>query len=329
MPRLTCGAAVITYNGLKYLPQQLDSIVAQNRPVDHIVIADDGSTDGTLAFLETWIKQCAIPVTLIHSQGQRGLVQNFERAVSAVNADLIFSSDQDDVWLPHKVELMAVLFEAQPELLLAHTDAILVDAQGRDMGTTLFGELEVTPAERQAIRSGDAFSVFCRRNLVTGATAAFRKSLLQLAQPLPTSTLHDTWLGLMAAATGKVQLVDRPTIQYRQHGSNVVGVKKLGRLTRLRHLYWEMRNPRPLSALVNAIVTFRSDVYTRLSNSTQAARSCTATAKQALDFAEDRGRLPGNPVLRTGAVLRNMAARRYRRFSYEPWSDMVRDILNK
>lgn len=329
MPRLTCGAAVITYNGLKYLPEQLDSIVAQSRPVDHIVIADDGSTDGTLAFLETWSRQCKIPVTLIQNQGQRGLIQNFERAVSAVNADLIFSSDQDDVWLPNKVELMAALFEAQPELLLAHTDAILVDAQGKDLGTTLFGELEVTHAERQAIRSGDAFSVFCRRNLVTGATAAFRKSLLQLAQPLPPSILHDAWLAFMASAAGKMQLLDTPTIHYRQHGANVVGAKKLGRVTKLRRLYWEIRNPRPLGALVTAIIAFRRDVYTRLSNSTQAARSCTAVAKQALDFAEDRGRLPGNPVLRAGAVLRNMAAGRYRRFSYEPWSDMLRDVLNK
>jgi len=329
MPKLTCGVALITYNGLKYLPQQLDSIVSQTRAVDHIVISDDGSTDGTLDYLETWSKQCGIPVTLLRNVKQYGLIQNFERAASAVDADIIFASDQDDVWLPQKVELLAAMFEAQPDLQLVHTDAILVDANGSDMGTFLFAELGVTDAERSAIHSGEAFSVFCRRNLVTGATAAFRRTLLELARPLPATTYHDAWLALIASATGKVRLLDTPTIHYRQHGSNMVGVKKLGPLAKMRRFYWAINNKRPLSATVSRIISLRTELYARLSAYPAVARPRLALAKEALDFAQYRAALPGNPVLRTGAVLHKLSAGQYSKFSDDTWSDALRDLLRK
>jgi glycosyltransferase involved in cell wall biosynthesis len=327
MQRLTCGVALITYNGIKYLPQQLDSIVRQTRAVDQIVISDDGSTDGTLAFLETWIKQSPIPAVLLRNEKPLGVILNFERAISAVNADIIFSSDQDDVWLQNKVELLASAFERDPEVVLAHTDAILVDAHGRDMGTTLLGELELSNAEKQTIQEGDAFHVYCRRSLVTGATAAFRRSLLEVACPLPSSMYHDAWLAFMAAATGKIYLLDAPTIYYRQHGSNVVGVKKKGRLTKLRQLWWEIRSPRSLSASLRPIVSFRTDVHARLLAHPGVSRPYTDLAAEALDFAERRSKLPRNPILRTGAVLRNASAGKYQKFSHTPWADVAHDIL--
>jgi len=329
MQRLTCGVAIITFNGLRYIAQQLDSILAQTRPVEHIVISDDGSTDGTVEFLEAWVKHCPIRVTLIRNEKQQGLIKNFEKAVSAVNADVVFSCDQDDIWIRQKVALLAEAFENRPEVTLVHTDAILVDAQGRDMKTTLLGELEVTEAEKRTIRTGDAFSVFCRRNLVTGATAAFRRTLLQLALPLPASLYHDAWLASMAAATGTVCLMDISTIHYRQHGSNVVGVKKLDRLTKLRHFYWTLRNKERYSATVDSNVSVRAAVYSRLSSSSAVAISSLALAKQALEFAEFRRALPENYVLRTGSVLRNAIEGQYAKFSYEPWLDAARDILSR
>ena len=329
MQTLTCGVAVITFNGLKYIAQQLESILAQTRAVVHIVISDDGSTDGTVEFLETWSRNCPVRVTLIRNVTQQGLIRNFEQAVSAVEADIIFSCDQDDVWLPEKVALLAAVFEDRPEVTLVHTDAILVDAQGIDMKTTLLGELEVTAAERNTIRTGDAFSIFCRRNLVTGATAAFRRTLLQLARPLPAALYHDAWLASMAAAIGTVCLLDIPTIYYRQHGSNLVGVKKLGRLTKLRHFYWAVKSEKPLSALLNSIIAVRAEVYSRLSSSSGVASSYLTLAKQALEFVEYRRDLPRNSLLRIGLVLRSAARGRYAKFSYEPWSDAVRDILNR
>jgi len=327
MTSLTAGVAIITYNGLKYLPQQLDSIVAQSRPVSHIVISDDRSTDGTWEYLQTWAQQATIPVKLIRNDEQLGLIRNFEQAIGAVEADIIFSSDQDDVWLPDKVALLAAVFERHPDVLLVHTDATLVDSDGADMGKTLLGELELSESERDAIRSGRAFEVYCRRNLVTGATAAFRASLLALARPLPATMYHDAWLALLAAATGKVQMLETPTIHYRQHGSNLVGVKKHGMVAKMRHLWWSMNAPRPLSQIVDHLISWRADVHTRLAAHPGVAHSHVALATEALAFARRRRSLPRNRLRRLHAVLRDTGD--YKRFSNAAWSDAFRDIVNK
>jgi glycosyltransferase involved in cell wall biosynthesis len=329
MKPLSLGVGLITYNGLKYLPQQLESIVSQSRSVDHIVVSDDRSTDGTWEFLEAWARESPIRVTLIRNEQQLGLGRNFEQAVAAVEADIVFSSDQDDVWFTDKVALLAAVFERDPDVLLAHTDAMLVDAQGKDMGTTLLGELELSDAERAAISKGNAFEVYCRRNVVTGATAAFRKSLLKLARPLPASLFHDAWLALIAAALGKVQLLDVPMIAYRQHGGNLVGVKKLGAIAQLRRFWWQMRGKRPLKATLRNIVAQRVALLERLTAHPEVAPSCMERATQALEFAKRREALSGNAVTRTRSVLRDASAGYYGRFSYEPWSDALHDVLSK
>lgn len=329
MQALTTGVAVITYNGLKYLQQQLDSIVAQTRVPDHIVVSDDRSGDGTWEFLQDWAQRCPVRVTLLRNEVQLGLTGNFEQAIGAVETDIVFTADQDDIWHPDKVALLAAVFEADPEVLLVHTDATLVDADDRDLGRTLLGELGLTDAEREAISADRAFDVYCRRNVVTGATAAFRKSLLQVAHPLPRTMYHDTWLAFMAGGIGKVRLLEVPTIRYRQHGKNLVGMRKPGRIERLRLLWWAMNGSYRLSTEVGHIVDFRVDVATRLANHGAVAPARLALAEEALAFARRRGSLPRNPLLRAGAVLHSTVARRYHRFSNRPWSDALRDVVNR
>lgn len=329
MKPLTTGVAVITFNGMKYLPRQLDSIVTQTRKVEHIVVSDDRSSDGTWEFLEEWARQAPVRVTLIRNERQLGLIANFEQAVSAVEADIIFSSDQDDVWFPNKVELLAAIFEQRPEVQLAHSDAILVDGDGEDLDTTLLRELELSNAERNAIHAGNAFEVYCRRNVVTGATAAFRNDLLQMARPLPDVTYHDAWLALIAAATGEVYLLNAPTIQYRQHGANLVGVKKLGPFTRMRHFWWKISGPRPLKITTQNRLSFYATLHRRMAENPGAKQVHTALVTEALQFAECRCNFPSNGAKRAAAVLRTMSAGHYRKFSYNPWEDAIRDILNR
>ena len=327
MKSLTSGVAVITYNGLKYLPQQLDSILAQTRRVDHIVVSDDRSTDGTWEYLEAWAQRTTVPVTLIRNECQLGLIRNFEQAVGAVKADIVFSCDQDDVWFPDKVERLSGIFERETGVVLVHTDAVLVDATGADMHKTLFGELDLTAAERAAIDAGEAFRVYCRRNVVTGATAAFLSSLAQRAHPFPPMLYHDAWLAMLAAATGKIRMLDVPTIYYRQHGANLVGARKLDFLTLLRQFWWALNRPLPLTKLIDNVIEMRAEVHSRLAALADTAPYCMALASEALRFARARNSLPRNPVTRMVAVLKG--ARLYRRFSYVPWEDLFRDIVRR
>ena len=331
MTSLTVGVAIITYNGLKYLTEQLDSILAQTRPVSHIVVSDDRSSDGTWEFLQAWSEQVKerVRVTLIRNQTQLGLIANAEQAFSRVEADIVFTADQDDVWHANKVELLAAVFEQRPEVMLVHSDAVLVDAQGRDMGKTLLGELELSSGERNAIRVGEAFFVFCRRNVVTGATAAFRRSLLEYALPLPHDFYHDAWLAFIASAIGKVHLVEAPTIDYRQHGANLVGVRKLSTLTKMRHLWWKVAGRHPLKVDTDHDVSWRTALHKRIEAHPSVPLRYKTAAAEALDYARSRSAPPANPVRRTAVVMRRALVGTYARFSYQPLADAVRDVLNK
>jgi len=329
MDSLKIGVAIITFNGLKYLPQQLASIATQTRPVHHLVISDDRSTDGTWEFLQAWAQQSSIRVTLIRNETQLGLRGNFEQSIAAVEADIVFTSDQDDVWVPDRVALLTQQFEQHPNVLLVHTDAILVDAAGRDMGTTLLGELELSPAERRAIHAGDAFAVYCRRNVVTGATVAVRSTLVRMALPFIANLYHDAWLALLAAGAGEVRLLEIPTIHYRQHGNNLVGVKKIGPWMKLRHIQWQMKGAAQLDGEIENNVASHRVLHERMVAHGGMSPRALEVAAQSLAFYRGRATLPQHALPRLAVVLKRILARQYARFSYAPWTDAIRDIFRR
>lgn len=225
------SVALCTRNGARYLPAQIRSICTQEPLPREIIVSDDGSTDDTLAVVRDTIALCGvadrIALRVFSNTPPLGVTRNFEQAVRACSHELIVLCDQDDVWHPGRLARMAAQFEARPDLLLLHTDARLVDADLQPLGSTLFHALEVQPAELEAISRGDAFSVLLRRNLVTGATTMFRRTLLDAALPFAPEWVHDEWLAAIAAATGRMDVLPEPTIDYRQHASNQIGARRL------------------------------------------------------------------------------------------------------
>lgn len=228
---LEVSVALCTRNGARYLPEQIRSICAQTPLPREIVLSDDGSTDDTLAVVRDTLAQCGmsdrIALRVFSNSPPLGVTRNFEQAARACSHDLIALCDQDDVWHPGRLARMVAQFEARPDLLLLHTDARLVDGDLKPLGSTLFHALEVQPAELEAIASGEAFGVLQRRNLVTGATTMFRKTLLDAALPFAPEWVHDEWLAAVAAATGRMDVLPEPTIDYRQHGNNQIGARRL------------------------------------------------------------------------------------------------------
>ena len=225
------SVALCTRNGARYLPAQIRSICTQEPLPREIIVSDDGSTDDTLSVVRDTIALCGvadrIALRVFSNTPPLGVTRNFEQAVRACSHELIVLCDQDDVWHPGRLARMAAQFEARPDLLLLHTDARLVDADLQPLGSTLFHALEVQPAELEAISRGDAFSVLLRRNLVTGATTMFRRTLLDAALPFAPEWVHDEWLAAIAAATGRMDVLPEPTIDYRQHASNQIGARRL------------------------------------------------------------------------------------------------------
>ncbi|MDM0108317.1 glycosyltransferase family 2 protein [Variovorax sp. J22R24] len=231
--QLSISVALCTYNGASFIREQVRSICLQTRPPKEIVLSDDASSDGCVDIARAAVAECAAerpghPVALrvLENAFALRVTKNFEQAVRACEGDLIALSDQDDVWVPDRLARMAAEFERRPDLLLLHTDARLVDDGRKDLGHSLFHALAVKPFELSWIHGGNAFDVFLRRNLVTGATAIFRQTLLDDAVPFPVEWLHDEWLAIVASAVGSVDVMEDPLIEYRQHASNQIGARR-------------------------------------------------------------------------------------------------------
>ncbi|SDD67715.1 Glycosyltransferase involved in cell wall bisynthesis [Variovorax sp. CF079] len=232
-PALRVSVALCTHNGARFLREQVRSICLQVPPPAEIVLSDDASRDDSVAVVRAAVEECQrehpgleVPMRVLQNAVALRVTKNFEQAIAACTGELIALSDQDDVWLPGRLARMVSEFEARPGLLLLHTDARLVGANREDLGQTLFHALEVQPFEAERIHGGRAFDVFLRRNLVTGATTVFRRSLLAQAMPLPSEWVHDEWLGIIAAATGQVDMLEQPWIEYRQHEANQIGARR-------------------------------------------------------------------------------------------------------
>jgi glycosyltransferase involved in cell wall biosynthesis len=229
MTRLRFSIVLCTYNGAAYLQPQLDSLLAQARLPDEIVIGDDSSTDASVDILQAFARrarEAGIAVQLRRNRENLGYIDNFSAGLSAAGGEVLFLCDQDDVWRADKLVRMADRFEQDPSLLLLHSDARLVDAQGCSLQCSLFDALQMTPQEKQAIHAGKAFEVLLRRSFVTGATAALRRGLVELALPVETDWIHDEWLAAVAAAAGRIDFIDEPLIDYRQHGANQIGMRR-------------------------------------------------------------------------------------------------------
>ena len=229
MTRPRLSIVICTFNGASYLQQQLDSLLAQSLLPDELVISDDGSTDATRELLRRFrdrAESAGIKVRLNENPRNLGYVENFSTGLRQASGELVFLCDQDDVWHADKLARMAAAFENAPSLLLLHSDARLVDAQGASLHCSMFEALQLTAQEKQAIHAGAAFEVVLRRSFVTGATTALRRELIDLALPVGSGWIHDEWLAAVASAAGRLDFIDAALVDYRQHGANQIGARK-------------------------------------------------------------------------------------------------------
>lgn len=335
---LTSAVALCTYNGERFLLTQLDSILAGNTLPTEIVIADDGSTDSTLRIVEQWAPRASalgIRVEVI-AGANVGVTANFARAIGATSSDIVVLSDQDDAWHPPRLQVALDAFQGDDTLLLHHGNARLVDRDGDDLGLTLFGGLSVSEAEIAGINAGTAFDVYLRRNVATGATVAFRRELFERAAPLPEGWLHDEWLAIIAAATGTVAATTQTLIDYRQHGSNVVGVEE-------PTLAYKVKRMLATSPERNIALAERSRVLAdRLAGMPTAANTDAAAdggsvggvpaavrdaARAKARFERIRAGLPAARILRLPTVLRAARGGGYQRFASQGLLDIARDLL--
>ena len=208
-----------TYNGAEFIGMQLESILGQLEANDEVVIADDGSTDATLDYIESFNDS---RIRIIRSGGHPlGPTYNMERALAAAKGEYVFLTDQDDVWLPGKVA--RVLGGLKKATLVLH-DAYLLHRAG-STEEWIRGDLlsQIRPFACGMFRNW-------LKNGYTGNCMAFRRELLAKALPFPARLpMHDQWLGLMAEKYFSVEYIPEALVEYRQHKTNATRITGSGK----------------------------------------------------------------------------------------------------
>jgi len=223
--------ALCTYNGERYLDDQLQSILEQTRKPDELVICDDGSTDGTAEVVRRFIERVPFKVVFLINESNLGSTKNFEKAITQCTGDIIFLADQDDVWLPQKIELTESEFNADENVGLVFSDAELVDGDLRSLNERMWDYSFPLNRRKKAERSA-FYRTLLQANTVTGATAAFRSKFVQEFVPIPDDVpllIHDGWLALVISFMSEVVFINKPLIQYRQHTMQQIGVNRSDR----------------------------------------------------------------------------------------------------
>ena len=217
------SVALCTYNGEKYIEEQLNSILNQSVPVDEIIICDDNSKDSTIVLAERILKNSGISYRIMVNDPPLGVAGNFLKALKHTTGDYVFTCDQDDIWHEDKVQVFAnAIHESQK--LLYFSDGYLVDGEAKSLGSSLW---EAFGVEKE-LASGEAFlPILIRRPMVTGAAMTVSRTLIDQIDTIPELWLHDEWFAMAAAVNDEIAPIMEKTFDYRQHGKNQVGAKKL------------------------------------------------------------------------------------------------------
>jgi len=204
---LKISVCMASYKGEKFIKDQIKSILQQLAAGDELIISDDGSTDQTLAV----IRSIEDPrIQCIINQGEHGYTRNFENALNHATGDIIFLSDQDDIWCPNKVSRMRKALEDHD---LVVSDARVVDEHLKTLYESHFALCNV--------QAGFVNNFMGTRYI--GACMAFNRKLLKLILPFPKNQQlcpHDYWITIVGEMFARVSLVKQPLILYRRHGGN-------------------------------------------------------------------------------------------------------------
>ena len=263
---MTISVALCTYNGEKYICEQIESILNQTLPVDEIVVCDDGSTDGTLAIIERLKPEISVDIRIYRNETNLGVYANFQKTINLCHGDIIFLSDQDDIWLPKKVDTVTKYLDQNPQISVVFTDGILSDDSQTNNGS-LWQCMGLTPQARKAIDDGFGIELFANESRATGATMAVRRSFVLLnilSSFSPTNFLHDELLAMLALSQNQLGYIDEKLIQYRIHSQQECGLGN--RLTEpagsdirdtsaLASLWSRLALPSPLSKRICFIAT--------------------------------------------------------------------------
>lgn len=203
-----------TFNGSKYLDEQINSILSQDYSNVELIVVDDCSTDDTWYKLETWVQKNN-RVKIYRNENNIGYNKNFEKAISLATGDLIAISDQDDIWLPSKISKQVKTFN-DANVMLSHTRSVRLENN----------RLRYKSASLHRHFNGNDTRKLFMFNQINGHDMMFRKSLVEKVLPIPVGIMYDWWIAVTATCYGSIASVNEFLVHHRIHSSNSVFTTK-------------------------------------------------------------------------------------------------------
>jgi glycosyltransferase involved in cell wall biosynthesis len=320
---LTISIAMCTYNGEKYLQEQLDSFLQQTRLPDELVVCDDGSQDGTVAILEAFAARAPFPIRLFLNPKNLGVFKNFEKAISLCTGQIIALSDQDDVWLPEKLSRFEQVFLRQPQVGCAFCNASLVDDKLQPLGYSIWETNGLTPRVQKQFSHGLASKLIVQRVNFYGAAMAIRSELRPLILPIPPFWPHDSWLSFIISTSHEIALMPEELNLYRQHSRQYCGLKKCSFLEKVnlsenasKKKYFEMR------------AKMFTEALPRLTGDNQPCidQSLLKFIEEKITHLNARAKMPNSRIRRLPILLRETITGRYHLFA-NGWISIARDFI--
>lgn len=314
------SVALCTWNGATFLRQQIESILAQTRLPDEIVVRDDVSSDGTPQLLHQLLDNAPLETNIAIQPRNLGSNANFQDAILSCTGDVVFLADQDDFWLPTKVERMVATLESNPSAGWAFSDLDLADNALQPIHRTMWQDIGFDRKLRETYAIAP-FDALLRRPLVTGAASLFRRESIRLATPFPTDWVHDHWLSLFLTGMGITGVaIEAPLVRYRTHPKQQIGTKNNSFGAKLR----KIMSAGPQEYAFHA--RRHADLANRLRESGAPTDSVRLVESVAQHHAA-RGQMADAPLTRRiQSILTEMRNDRYR-FSAQPRYSWIKDLM--
>ena len=223
------SVAMVTFNGERYIREQITSVMRQLQAQDELVISDDGSADHTVDIIKEYQKKDA-RIRLFRGLG-RGIKKNVEHAIRCTRGRYIFLADQDDIWMEHKVERVLEAFERKKAMVVIHDAAVFEGDNPQQIEIESFFRF-------RGSRAGVWKNML--KNSYIGCCMAFRRELKEIILPIPNQIeMHDQWIGILGdSAAGKSCFLPDTLLLYRRHGDNNSSMKHYGFGKMLRNRLW-------------------------------------------------------------------------------------------
>lgn len=307
--------AMATYNGGRWLGEQLGSFARQTRLPEELVITDDGSTDDTAAVVAAFAATAPFCVRFVRNPKRLGFNGNFARAIALTQGGIVFISDQDDAWYPDKIERVVDLMDKSPTCLCVVNDQAIADGEGRETGGTVLANV-------RALGRTDGW-------YGPGCCTAFSRALMPVVSPMPGDVVaYDHWINTLADAMGVRQILDAPLQMYRRHGSNASGSVVALEQPGWRQLFRAARQAGSNGGGVVAMAAKVAEIDALLARlelpggaaatlavPERLADGIAALKAERADYAARTAALRQGRLLRIVSVLQLLSQGRYRRFS--------------